>query len=208
MKKKQEKKISLTIILLVALILAGISVLFFLFKKIVGDVHVIQRTEGDIQTQYILRNRYQELLKQYLDITAENYIKDIKQVIPSSDEFLKVVEELEAIATLSSNSIVVSLGETRLTSDGFEIDTQKVRNQSNIGTLLPAQSEYDFIEIEATTRGDYTSLDQFLNLLTQAKYFMNITSITINRVQLTPTHAVIDTHFTIQIYVQKVILVQ
>lgn len=208
MQKDKSKKLNISVLILVMVILVGIAVLFFLFKKIITDVQTIQKTEGNIQTQYILRERYKELLAQYLNITQEGYIEQIQELLPSGDDFLRVVEDLESIAALSNNTIVVSLGETRLTSDGFEIDTQKVRNQSAVGTLLPQQSAYDFIEIEVTTRGNYSSLEQFLGLLSQSRYFMNITSMTINRIQTTPESVVIDTHFTIQIYVQKVILVQ
>ncbi|MCA9378832.1 hypothetical protein KC640_00230 [Candidatus Dojkabacteria bacterium] len=208
MQKDKSKKLNISVLILVVVILFGIAILFFLFKKIITDVQTIQKTEGDIQTQYILRERYKELLAQYLSITNEGYIDKIEELLPSGDDFLKVVEDLESIAALSGNSVVVSLGETRLTSDGFEIDTQKVRNQSAVGTLLPQQSDYDFIEIEVTTRGSYASLEQFLGLLSQSRYFMNITSMIVNRIQLTKDTAVIDTHLTIQIYVQKVILVQ
>lgn len=201
----KNHKADLAVAGLLIFILFGIGAIYLIAKGIVADNKLLSETNLNIEEQYLRRDRYETLLSDYQKIVKDNILTDVKNILPSADSFLSVVEEMESLAKKSGGQIVMNLGETRLTSGGFEIDLQKVKNQSSIGSILPPEANYDFIEIEASLRGNYNVLKQFLSLFKQAKYYMNIVSITVNRVENSDKGVDIDTHLTIQIYVQKVI---
>lgn len=194
-------KIDRQFIILVLIIFVALAGLFVVTKRLVDNTTQISQTNKNINQENLKRDKYQDLLSQYQKITAEKPFDTINDLLPNTKEFIKVVEDLEKIAQLSNNTIIVRLGDTRLTSDGFEIDTSKVRDFNSTSS-----GPYDSITIEATIRGDFAGLEQFLNLIKQSKYFLSINSLKITRSSV-GTKNLIDTFMTIQVYVEKVIII-
>lgn len=200
-----NSRIDKAILILLSVILVGIVGLYLIANRMVMDRREIESTKQDIRTEYLRRERFDQLFNTFQEINKKQILGELEKIIPAGEDFLPVIEELEQIGKTSGNSIIMRLGDLRLTSAGFEIDTKKVRNQTVTGASKPAGANYDFIEIEATIRGDYADLEQFIHVFKQSKYYMNITSMSISRARNSDNTVVLDTFMTIQVFVQKVV---
>lgn len=196
---KLSERIDLKVILLIGIVLIGIAGFGFLTSTVIQAERSIEKTKLNIQKEYLRRDRYEELLSLYQEIAAEGLLDELKVQLPSTDNFLDVVEEIDTIAHLSGNGLVMRLGDTRLTTDGFEIDADELVSRTT------SSLNYDVVEIELALRGDYKQLQQFLNLMKQARFYMNITAMNVNRIQ-SAASTDLDTHMTVNIFVQKLIV--
>lgn len=192
-----KQSIDLPTIALVAITLLGILGVFALGQEVISTDERIALVQSDIQAENILRDRFEELSADYRNIIADGIIDDLVNALPSDENFLSVVEELEGIAWLSGNEIRMSLGDAKLTSEGLEIEQAPA---GDVSTATAAEG-YSFIDIEVSTRGDYNALQQFINLVPQARYHMHIVSLR----AVNTSQGVLDTHMTMRIYVQNVL---
>ncbi len=195
---KRNKPDNITLLLIV-FILTGVVTIYITGTKIVEGTQAIDETKLEIQSEYIRRERYQELLESYQTLKQQGALEEIDSVLPSADNFVEVIEELESIALLSNNQIQMRLGEAKLTSQGIELSTEDL-----VQSAIISEGGYDRIQIEVSLRGKYADLEQFLHLFYQAKYYLNITAMNANRLS-TDAGAYIDTFFTIDVFVQTVI---
>lgn len=202
-----KRNLDTTIAILISLILTGIVLVYVLGTSIINNEQKVEQVKLDIQSEYIRRERYDELLDTYLGIVDEGIVAEFPELLPTHDNFLSVVKELESIATMSNNLIVMRLGDAKLTSEGVELESGSSTIPSTRNRVQVGGTNFDFIEIEATLRGSYSDLEQFINLFGQAKYFMNIDNMVINRVQ-NDSGTFIDTQLRIHIFVEKLIRVQ
>jgi Tfp pilus assembly protein PilO len=198
-----KPRIDKTIIILLVLSLLAIAESVFIANQIFATSANITKIHNDIKAEDVRRSKLEELIIRYAEIQKEEVARDITELLPNTNNFLDVIREIESLGKLSGTKLVVDLGNARLTADGFELP-QELRNKSIIGRTLPAGAKYDFLEIEISVRGTYAQLTQFINLFDQSKYFMNITSMNINRVAVN-NKSFIDAGLTVEVFVQKVI---
>lgn len=198
-----DKKIDKTIVGLLIVSVLSIALAVLIGSIIVGQNERISQIQADILAQETRRDALNQLNQRFTEIESEGLLQEVDQLLPDAGNFLDVIREIEEIGSLSGNSLIISLGSARLTSEGFELPNE-LRNKSVHGRTLPENAQYDFLEIELTVRGTYPQLLQFINLFEQSKYYMNITSINVNRISANE-RVFIDTSFTVEIFVKKVI---
>jgi SepF-like predicted cell division protein (DUF552 family) len=185
-------------------VICGSIELFVVAKTIAANTIEMAEIKEEIAQEREKKDSYEELISQYNDVAKDNFATDITSLLPATNNFVKVIEELETIAGEAGVSIVTRVGDTLLTSDGFEINEKEATNRTNIGFVLPAGATYDFIEIELTIRGSYQSLTQFLDLFSQSEYYMNIGSLNISNTG-GGALGTLDMMLTVQVFVQKVL---
>jgi hypothetical protein len=198
------KKIDSLTIFLVVLILVGVMAIYFLGGGILQNDAAAADVEANIQSEYIRRERYSNLLSTYHEIISEEIHSELDTLLPGQENFLDIVKELEDLAVISGTQITMRLGDAKLTSEGVELETG---TSATPPSVQAGGNNYDFIEIEAVVRGSYTNFLQFINVFRQSKYFMNISDIVINRI-VTGETRYIDSQLTIHIFVEKLIRVR
>lgn len=164
-------------IVIIIIILAGIGILAACARILNGKLQEIESIRYDIATEYSRRDNYQELLKDYKRISNEGLLDKLDQTLPTEDNILEVIRELETIASLSQNTILMNFGETRLTSTGFELPGGS-RNAVSRGGITVG--EFSYIPIEVTIEGSYAGVQRFINLLQNSKFYLNINGLQIN----------------------------
>lgn len=198
-----KRNLDTTIIALVLVILSGVIGIYVLAKEVLENEQKAVEVEFKIQSEYLLRDRYDELFKIYQQINAEGLVDRLSDPLPSQENFLDVVKELEQLSRDSGMQISMRLGEAKLTSQGVELASGASARPGQ-SSVQSGGANYDFITIEASLRGNYAGFSQFINLFSQANYFMNIDSIVINRTML-QTGGFIDVQLLIRIYVEKIV---
>ncbi len=196
-------KLDRTIVALVLVSLIGIGEALVVGSIIISSNADIKMIQSDIKAEEARRESFNKLIQRYGQIEDEGIIREINDLLPNAENFLEVIEEIEQLAQTAGTTLVVSLGEARLTTDGFELP-EDVRNASVIGRMLPPDANYDFLEVDITVRGDYKEFEQFLNLFQDSKYYMNVTSLTVNRISVNDSRF-IDASMTTEIFVQQVV---
>ncbi|MBL8014777.1 MAG: hypothetical protein JNK26_01150 [Candidatus Doudnabacteria bacterium] len=190
------------LVALLLIILAGVSSLVLIVTQINSLVRNIEETNAQIVEENLRRVKYQNLRSNYETILSEVNELKLNSLLPTTANFVKVVEEIEEIAALTQNQIVIRLGDTRLSKEGFELPA----GTSNIPkSTTDASNGLSYIEIEVTTRGNFANAVQFTTMLQRSRYFMNINAMRLNRV-VSDGDARVDTYFSIRVYVQNVIV--
>ncbi len=197
---KNLEKFDKSILFLVVAIVVSFGVITLLFNQIVEGAESVRESKKNIQITTTTLDRYGELAEVFEKIEEEGIIEEIINALPTTDDFIFIVNELEEIADLSGNQIAMSLGEAKLTSEGYELGATTLQQNAS-GTEF---DDYDSIEIEVTVRGDYESLYRFVDLISQAEYYMNINEMRIARIDASEG-PYLHTNMNIEIFVQKVI---
>lgn len=184
------------VVILILVILAAIFEIYLAGQQIAEQKREVDDIRISILSQYQRRSRFTKLLDQYHKISEEQIIQELEEILPDTSNFLSVIEELEEIADISNSELEISLGDTRLTAEGFEIP---VRTNVKKGT-----NGYDVVSIDVSLRGDFEGIQEFLNLFYQSKYFMNITQVLMNKVD-NQSGEYLDTHLKVDVFVSGVI---
>lgn len=203
MDKKPKRKIDKIIVALILVSLVGIAEAVVIGSIIISSNSQIATINADIRSEEARREAINQLTTRFSEVENEGIVTEINDLLPSADNFLDVLVDIEESANRAGVILVISLGDARLTTEGFELPNE-LRNQSIIGRTLPPDANYDFLEVDLTVRGEYDEVQQFMNYFDQSKYYMNLTSVTINRISLTE-NSFIDASFTAEIFVQQVV---
>ncbi len=200
----KQIKIDKTVILLLVIILAGCVELVVVAKTIAENSKASSDIRAEIALEHQKKDSYEELITAYNDVSKDDFVTDLNDTLPTTDSFVEVIEELESIAGRTGVTIVTRVGDTLLTSEGFEINAKEATNRTSIGFTLPVGATYDFVEIELTIRGTYPALSQFLDLFSNSRYFMNIGTMNITSAAGGSLGS-LDMMLTVQVFVQKVL---
>lgn len=194
---KHEKEL----LLLFIVVALGVASLLFIVSRINEVIRSIDRTAAEISAENLKRVKYQNLMESYQEIIDETNQLSLSGLLPNTAQFVKVIEEMEEIAAKTGNSVVIRLGETRLSKDAFEVPLNINANQDTID----AKNGLNYIEVEVTARGDFPDTLRFVKMLKESRYFLNIDSMRLNRTDVAGDFKV-DAYFVVRIYVQKVVI--
>jgi hypothetical protein len=164
-------------IMIVGFMLALIAVAYFLAFPLVLK---IKNTSFEIQKkivdQEVERSRFDQLPKMeenWNDIQAR---KDKIEVILDKESEVGFIENVDSIAMRSGNVVDLKIGEGTNVREVAKIKA-KDKNENSEKGILDEVGYLNFFPIQINIKGDYVGLYNFIQLLENSHFYVNIISI-------------------------------
>ncbi|KKP79472.1 MAG: hypothetical protein A2271_04040 [Candidatus Moranbacteria bacterium RIFOXYA12_FULL_35_19] len=165
----------LIIIALYALIfgVAVYFVVFFLIDKIKYTSEQAQKNLIDQQIEEARLGNLPQMEKDWQDYETQ---KNSIEVILSSGSEISFIESIDSIAQKSGNIIDLKIGDQVDPKEIAKIKTDAKKNKGQKG--LMEEIAYDnYFPMQISLRGNYQSLVDFIHLLENSHFYVNIVSI-------------------------------
>lgn len=165
------------IIVIIVYALALVAIVFFLALPLISK---IKNTSNEIQQkivdQEIEKSRIGQLPKMEESWGIIQTKKDKIEVILDKESEVSFIENIDSIATRSGNIVDLKIGENSNARDVAKIKAKNDTKSSEKG-MLDEINYLNFFPIQINLKGDYISLVNFIHLLENSHFYVNIISI-------------------------------
>jgi len=148
--------------------LAAAVLVYFLIKPLVNDIktlaYQIQAKSIDREIEKSQIEKLPEIKKEWSDYESR---ESLLNVVLGQQDQVSFIENIEAIAQTTGNKIDLKI------EDGAKNTTFSVKNKD----MLKALAYPDYFPIQISLEGDYAGLVNFVKLLENSQFYVNILSI-------------------------------
>lgn len=162
-------------ILICGYALVLIAVIYFLALPFIAK---IKNTSNEIQQKIIDReveqSRIGQLPKMEEEWNAAQAKKDAIEVILDKDSEVGFIENIDSIANRTGNVVDLKIGDSSNAKDVAKI---KANNKGAAKGILDEIGYLNFFPIQINIKGDYKGLINFIHLLENSHFYVNVISI-------------------------------
>ena len=169
------------LIIIFGFLILLVSAVYFLAVPLVKKIKTVSNEmQGKLIDREVEQSRLESLSRLEEDWRVFETEKDSFEVILSPESELGFIEGVEAIAEKTGNIITLNIGEN---ADPREISKIKRANKKGEGEkgILDEIGYTNFFPIQINLRGDYNGLVNFMHMLENNHFYVNIISLDIKK---------------------------
>lgn len=214
----KKYKLVMTVLMYVFVVFAGVR--FFgapLVNKVRDISYKIQAAQIDEQTN---KSRLEKLPQLEADWEDYQSKKENLNVILSQADQIRFIESVEAISNQTGNTIALNISEASDPKEIAKLKSSSKQRATDQKSILDGISSNNFIPIQIELKGNYSGLVNFLYMLENSQFYVNVISlnavkkiVSANENQISPSDAqkntenkgkdIIETTINAIVYTQK-----
>lgn len=171
------KKYNIIILIIVFIAIFG-SVIYFLVVPFMEKIKVIS---NNIQAQLIDRELEYSRISQLPQMEEDWRMIEEKQedlnVMLNPENEVRFIENVESIASRTGNVLDLKIGENVNAKDVSKIKKTEDKSKDAKKGILDELTYLNFLPVQISLRGDYDGLVNFIHMLENSKFYINIISI-------------------------------
>lgn len=204
-KLKQFKGEAFTILFQLVMFLAVAGGVAFMIFLLVTNNNAIADLERNSKLEGLRAQEYARIQQEFSALGSDGLSNEFATLLPKEEEFVNVIKELEFIAELSGSELAKNLGNAYLTEEGLFVEDPDAAGVSGSSDITLKGDGYAILQITGSLKTDFVGLLQFLNLLEQSQYFINIDNLTVSRLDLEDEPDKLDVRLVLNVYVSEII---